>query len=97
MLYRGISSYCRNAKVECWHDLHIQVKPFKVGGLVFLYDNTFFKHLGKLKTHWLGPYTIVHITDAAAVKLQKLNGTYVLGIVNGSIMKPYYYGHNIPG
>ena len=56
-----------------------------------------FKHTGKLKTHWLGPYNIVHISDAGAVKLQKLNGINVAGIVNGSFPKPYYDTHNILG
>ena len=41
-----------------WHDRHIMDNPFKVRGLVLLYDNNFFKHPGKLKTHWLGPYLI---------------------------------------
>ena len=62
-----------------------------------LYDNKFFKHPSKLKRHWLRPYTVAHITDAGAVKLQKLNGAYVISMVNGSILKPYYNGHNIPG
>ena len=60
-----------------------------------LYDNKFFKHPGKLKMHWLGPYVIVHITDAGAVKLQKLAGTYVFGMVIDSHLKPYYDGHSI--
>ena len=54
---------------KAWHDHHIRVKPFKVGGLVLLYGNKFFKHLGKLKTHWLGPYVIAHITEEGAIKL----------------------------
>ena len=55
-----------------------------------MYDNKFFKHPGKLKMHSLGPYVIVHITDAGTVKLQRLDGTYVTGMVNGSHLKPYY-------
>ena len=62
-----------------------------------LYDNKIFKHPGKLKTHWLGPYVIMHMTDAGVVKLQRLDGTYVTGMVNGSLLKPYYDGHNFPG
>ena len=64
---------------------------------MLLYDNNFFKHPGKLKTHWLGPYLIAHITNVGAVKLQKLNGTYVEGMVNGSHLKPYFDGHDMPG
>ena len=36
---------------KTWHDQHIKVKPSKEGGLVLLYDNKFFKHLGKPRTH----------------------------------------------
>ena len=49
-----------------------------------MYDNKFFKHPGKLKTHWLGPYVIAHITEADAVKLHKLDGTPVASMINGS-------------
>ena len=53
-----------------------------------------FKHPRKLKMIWLGPYMIMHITDASTVKLQKLDGTYVTGMVNESLLKPYYDGHD---
>ena len=38
---------------------------------------------------------IMHITDASTVKLQKLDGTYVAGMVNESLLKPYYDGHDM--
>ena len=62
-----------------------------------LYDSKFFKHPWKLKTHWLGPYVIVHITNTGAVKLQKLYVIYIAGMVNGSLLKPYYDDRDIPG
>ena len=62
-----------------------------------MYDNKLFKHPGKLKTPWLVPYRIMHITDASAVKIQKLDGTYVAGMVNDNLLKPYYDTHNILG
>ena len=55
-----------------------------------MYDSKFLKHLGKLKTHWLGPYVVVHITEASAVKIHKLDGTPVVGMINGSQLKPYH-------
>ena len=64
---------------------------------MLLYDIKIFKNPGKLKTHWLGPYTIVHITSMGAVKLEKLDGTYVAGMVNGSHLKPYYDGRTMHG
>ena len=38
-------------------------KNFEVGGIVLMYDSTFFKHPGKLKIHWVGPYVVKEITD----------------------------------
>ena len=47
--------------------------------------------------HWLGPYLIAHITDVGTLKLQKVDGTYVAGMVNDSLRKPYYGGRDMPG
>ena len=55
-----------------------------------MYENTIFKHPSKLKTHWLGPYVVKEITDGGAVKLEKLYGTEVKGLINGSRFKPYF-------
>jgi hypothetical protein len=41
-----------------YHDIHIKKKSFKQGDLVLLYDNKFVKHLGKFRTHWLGPFKV---------------------------------------
>ena len=57
-----------------------------------LYDSKFLKHLGKLKTHWLGPYVIIHIIEAGTVKLPKLDGTSVAGMINKNCLKPYHVG-----
>ena len=65
----GFHQTFEKQRQKAWHDRHIRVKPFKVGGLVLLYKDKFFKHPGKLKTHWLGPYKIAHITDASPVKI----------------------------
>ena len=54
-----------------------------------MYDRKFFKNLGKLKTHWLGPYNVMHITNGGTKKLQKLYGTPVKGLVNGIRLNPY--------
>ena len=39
--------------------------------------------------HWLGPYLAAHITEESVVKLHKLDGTPVAGMINGSRLKPY--------
>ena len=64
---------------------------------MLVYDNKFFKHPGKLRTHWLGPYVVAHINDAGIVKVQKMDGTYITCMVNGSQLKLYYNIHNILG
>ena len=88
----GFHQNIEKQRQKAWHDHRIRTKHFKVGGLVLLYDNKLLKHPGKLKTHWLGPYVIVHITDAGIVKLHKLDGILVPGMINGSWLKSYQDG-----
>ena len=78
----GFHQNVEKQRQKAWHDHHIRTKQFKVGGLVLMYDNKFLKHPGKLKTHYLGPYVVAHITEAGAVKLHKLDGTPVAGMIN---------------
>ena len=88
----GFHKNIEKQRQKAWHDHHIQTKPFAIGGIFLLYDKFFLKHLGKLKTHWLGPYMIAHITKADIVKLHKQDGTPVAGMINGSYLKPYHAG-----
>ena len=87
----GFHQIVENKRKNVWHDRCIKSKHFEVGGLVLMYDSKLFKHPGKLKTHWLGPYIVKEITEGGAVKLEKLNGIDVIGIINGSQLKPYFY------
>ena len=83
---RFIAGFHQNVEKQwqkAWHDRHVRTKQFKVSGLVLMYDSKFFKHPSKLKTHWLGPYVVAHITEASAVKIHKLDGTLVVGMING--------------
>ena len=74
---------------KAWRDRHIKMKQFNFGGLVLMYDIKFLKHPGKLKTHWLGPYVVAHITESGMVKLHKLDGTPAVGMIDGYRLKPY--------
>ena len=56
-------------RYNVWHDRHIKRNNFEVEGLVLMYDNMFFKYLGKMKTHWLGPYVFKEITSGGEMKL----------------------------
>ena len=85
----GFHQNVEKQRHKSWHDRHITIKKFKVGGLVLMYDSRFLKRQHKLKMHWLGPYIVAHITKAGAVKLHKLNGTPVAGMINGTQLKPY--------
>ena len=58
----GFHQNVEKKRQKVWHDIHIKNKQFKVGGLVLMYDSKIFKHLVKLKTHWLGPYVVNEIT-----------------------------------
>ena len=75
---------------KAWNDRHIKRNNFEVGGLVLMYDNKFFMHLEKLKTHWLGLYDVKEITYGGSVKLEKLYGTNIRGLFNGIRLKPYF-------
>jgi hypothetical protein len=48
------------------------------------------KHLGKFRTHWLGPYEVAYVIEGGAAQLNTLNGEWKEGLVNGSLLKLYY-------
>jgi transposase InsO family protein len=75
---------------KAYHDRHIKKKAFRQGDIVLVYDNKFIKHLGKFRTHWLGPYEIVYVTEGGVTQLKTLNGEWKEGLVNGSWLKLYY-------
>ena len=86
----GFHQNVAKQRKKSWHDRHIKNKKFLVGGLVLMYDSKFFKHPSKLKMHWLGPYVVKEITNGGVVKLEKIDGTEVKGLINGSQLKPYF-------
>ena len=59
--------------------------------MVLLYDSKFLKNQGKLQMDWLGPYVIHFITNEGAVQLQQLDGRLLPKLVNGRLLKPYWY------
>ena len=54
-----------------------------------------FKYPGNLKTHWLVPYIVEDITNRGVVKLQKLDGTIVRGLVKGSRLNPFHDSNDL--
>jgi hypothetical protein len=57
---------------KAYHDRHIKKKSFKKADLVLVYGNKFMKHLGKFRTHWIGPYEVAYVTEGGVVQLNTL-------------------------
>ena len=53
-----------------WHDQKILRREFKVGDLVLLYNSKLKLFLGKLKSRWSGPYTVVASTPFGEITLK---------------------------
>ena len=64
-----------------------------VGGHVLLNDSEFLGNTGKLKTRWLGPYAVIKIAEGGTIQLEKLDGTPLKGLVNGSRINLYQDRH----
>ena len=89
--YCFIAGYHQRVEKErqkSWHDHRIKFKQSHPSYFTLLYDNKFLKHPGKIFTHWLGPYVVIHVTDGHVVQLQYLAGTPFDWLVNGSQPKP---------
>ena len=56
------------------HDQKILRKEFKAGEPVLLYNSRLRLFLGKLKSRWNGPFTIISVTTYGAVKLKGKSG-----------------------
>ena len=74
-------------KTKKWHDQKILRKEFKAGEQVILYNSKLKLFLGKLKSRWSGPYTVVASTPFGAVTLKTDSGSEFK--VNGQILKHY--------
>ena len=74
-----------------WHDQKILRKKFKAGEQVLLYNSKLKLFLGKLKSRWSGPYTVVESTPFGAVTLKTDSGSEFK--VNGQRLKHYLRGN----
>ena len=81
-------------KTKRWHDQKILRREFKVGEQVLLYNSRLKLFLGKLKSRWSGPYTLVTSTPFRAVTLKtesrsefKINGQRLKHYLGGSIRR----------
>ena len=86
--YDNARIYKENTKR--WHDQKILRREFKVGEKVLLYNSKLKLFLGKLKSIWSGPYTVVTSTPFGAVTLKTESGSEFK--VNGQRLKHYLRG-----
>ena len=77
-------------KTKKWHDQKILRREFKVVEQVLLYNSKLKLFLGKLKSRWSGPYTVVTNTPFGAVTLKTDSGSEFK--VNGQRLKHYLGG-----
>jgi len=76
-------------KVKQYHDKKIkQDKKFEKGDQVLLYNTRLRLFLGKLKSRWLGPYSVTSVSSQGVVEIyHPEKGQFK---VNGNRLKPYF-------
>ncbi|PIN14191.1 hypothetical protein CDL12_13182 [Handroanthus impetiginosus] len=57
-------------KTERWHDKKIMKRYFEPGQYMLLFNSCLKLFLGKLKSHWSGPFCIAEVFSHGAVKLE---------------------------
>ena len=77
--YESSALYKENMKK--YHDNKIEKWEFMVGDLVLLFNSRLRLFPGKLKSKWIGPYTVTQLFPHGAVELETKEG--VLFKVNG--------------
>ena len=65
------SSKFNKERTKRWHDKHINIKQFKAGDKVLLFNSRvrLFGH-GKLRSKWGGPFLVLNAADHGAITLQ---------------------------
>ena len=74
-------------KTKKWHDQRILRKEFRAGGKVLLFNSRLKLFPGKLKSKWVGPYTVVSSNTFGTVTLRADTGEEFR--VNGQRLKHY--------
>ncbi|KAK0577519.1 hypothetical protein LWI29_034303 [Acer saccharum] len=57
-------------KTKRWHDKKLEVKELQVGQKVLLFNSRLKLFPGKLKSRWMGPYTITEIFPHGVVEIE---------------------------
>nr|CAN64056.1 hypothetical protein VITISV_024948 [Vitis vinifera] len=83
----GMSPY-RLVYCKRWHDQLVSCKEFQKGQRVLLYDFKLHIFPRKLKSRWIGPFTIQQVYSNGVVELLNSNSTESFK-VNGHRLKPF--------
>ncbi|XP_041995840.1 uncharacterized protein LOC121745956 [Salvia splendens] len=75
-------------KTKMWHDKNLRKKELKVGQRVLLFQSRLKLMPEKLRSRWIGPYTIVSIRANGAIELQGSDPDSPSFIVNGHWVNP---------
>ncbi|KAK8593995.1 hypothetical protein V6N12_046066 [Hibiscus sabdariffa] len=75
-------------KTKEFHDRKISFKSFNIGQKVLLFNSKLKLFVGKLRSKWLGPYTVTKVFPHGAVEVEKDSGERFK--VNDQRLKPYY-------
>ncbi|XP_042051601.1 uncharacterized protein LOC121796900 [Salvia splendens] len=76
-------------KTKLWHDKNLRVKELQVGQKVFLFQSRLKLMPEKLKSKWIGPYTIVGLRANRAVEIQGVTPNSIPFLVNGHRIKVF--------
>nr|GEU60921.1 reverse transcriptase domain-containing protein [Tanacetum cinerariifolium] len=80
-------------KTKRLHDSKIKNRVFNIGDRVLLFNSCLKIFLGKLKSHWPGPFTISQVYPYGSVELSQTDGPNFK--VNGHRVK-HYFREDIP-
>ncbi|XP_047949037.1 uncharacterized protein LOC125194864 [Salvia hispanica] len=76
-------------RTKLWHDKNLRVNELQFGQKVLFFQSKLMLMPGKLKSKWIGPYTIVGIRAHGAVEIQGVNANSVPFLVNGHRVKVF--------
>ena len=83
-----LNSKIAKERLKKWHDQLVNQKNFAKGQRVLLYDSKLHIFPGKLKSRWIGHFTIHKVHSNGVVELLNSNSTGSLN-VNGHRLKPF--------
>ena len=89
------SSRLYKEKTKRWQDKGLTGRNFEVGQLVLLFNSRLRLFLGKLKSHWMGPFKITRVFPYGFIELSNAKGETFK--VNGQCVKHYRAGEPFVG